>query len=81
MMSGFNESYTMYVFQPKVASDLERAYFLMGEGLDDDEAGDYEDAVEHYKEAVELCIKANNSTKDVDLQKKLTKVAADALDR
>ena len=53
----------------------------MGEGLDDDEAGDYEDAVEHYKEAVELCIKASNSTKDVDLQKKLTKVAADALDR
>ena len=53
----------------------------MGEGLDDDEAGDYEGAVEHYKEAVELCIKAKNATKDSELQKKLAKLATEALDR
>ena len=68
-------------FQPKVVTNLERAHFLMGEGLDDDEAGDYEDAVEHYKEAVELCIKAKNATKDSELQKKLAKLATEALDR
>ena len=61
--------------KPKVANDLERAHFLMGEGLDDDEVGNYEDAVEHYKEAVELCIKAKNATEDVDLQRKLTNLA------
>lgn len=53
----------------------------MGEGLDDDEAGKYEDAVEHYKEAVELCIKAKNTTEDRDLQKRLAKLATEALDR
>ena len=53
----------------------------MGEGLDDDEVGNYDDAVEHYKEAVDLCIKAKNATKDIELQKKLAKVATEALDR
>ena len=53
----------------------------MGEGLDDDEAGNYEDAVEHYKEAIELCLKAKKTTDDVDLKKKLTKLATEAMDR
>ena len=53
----------------------------MGEGLDDDEAGNYEDAVEHYKEAIELCLKAKKITDDADLKKKLTKLATEAMDR
>ena len=65
----------------KETSDLERGGFLLKEALEDDEAGNYEDALENYKEAVELCIKAKNSTENKDLKKKLTDIAARALDR
>ena len=63
------------------ASDLERARFLMKEGLDDDEAGSYKEALDHYTEAVDLCIKASNNTQNEDLKKKLNALAAQALDR
>ena len=49
------------------ASDLERARFLMIEGLDDDEAGSHKEALDHYTEAVDLCIKASNNTQNEEL--------------
>ena len=53
----------------------------MIEGLDDDDAGNYKEALEHYKEAVELCIKASNNTHNEELKKKLNTLAAQGLDR
>ena len=65
----------------KETSDLERGGFLLKEALEDDEAGNYKDALENYKEAVDLCLKASNSTENKDLKKKLTDIATRALDR
>ena len=65
----------------KETSDLERGHFLMTEGLDDDENGNYEEALDHYTEAVELCLKASNCTENEELKKKLTTLATQALDR
>jgi calpain-7 len=62
-------------------SDLERAYFLLSEGLDADEEGNLEEALLVYSEAVELCLKAKKSTSDPVLQKKLTSLATQALER
>ncbi len=62
-------------------TDLQKAYFLLSEGLDTDEQGNLEDAVEIYSAAVELCLKAKKSTDDAVVQKKLTKVATQALER
>ena len=53
----------------------------MTEGLDDDENGNYEEALDHYTEAVELCLKASNCTENEELKKKLTILATQALDR
>ena len=38
--------------------ELERAEFLLKQGLDEDEAGNEEEAVELYLQAAELCLKA-----------------------
>ena len=65
----------------KHETDLERAYFLLTQGLDCDEDGQIEEAVELYTEAVELCIKAKNASKEETTKKKLSKVAVQALDR
>lgn len=62
-------------------SDLDRAYFLLREGLDDDDEGNVEEAIEHYSNAVELCLKAKKTTEDAALQKKLTDLAMQALER
>ena len=37
--------------------ELEKAKFLMNQAIDDDSAGNIEDAVAQYSEAVELCLK------------------------
>ena len=63
------------------SADLERAHFMLSQGLDDDEKGNLEEAVEHYGQAVELCLKARKETQDKELQNKLTKLATQALDR
>lgn len=60
---------------------LERAEFLMRQGLDEDEAGNKDDAIDLYSEAVELCLKAKKLTADTDLQRKLMNLAKQALDR
>jgi len=62
-------------------SDLERAYFLLTEGLDADEEGQTKEALELYTEAVELCIKAKKASSNEAVQKKLATVASQALDR
>ena len=36
---------------------LEKAKFLMNQAIDDDSAGNLEDAIAQYSEAVELCLK------------------------
>ena len=56
------------------SSDLERARFLLGEALDEDEAENTEEAIKLYSEAVELCLKARTQTKDKELASNLTKV-------
>lgn len=60
---------------------LEKAKFLMNQAIDDDSAGNIEDAVAQYSEAVELCLKIKQSTKDKSLDEKVTKLATQALDR
>ena len=57
-----------------VSSDLDRAHFLIREGLDADETGHGDEAVGLYSQAVELCLKARQQTVDKDLAAKLTKV-------
>lgn len=37
--------------------DLEKAKFLMNQAIDDDSAGNIEEAIAQYSEAVELCLK------------------------
>ncbi|XP_055947914.1 calpain-7-like [Argiope bruennichi] len=61
--------------------ELERAEFLLRHGLEEDEAGNDEEAVELYLQAAELCLKARKSTNDKNLQAKLTGLAENALDR
>ncbi|GAB6032708.1 calpain 7, variant 2 [Chamberlinius hualienensis] len=61
--------------------DMERAEFLIYQALDDDEAGNLDEAVELYMQAVELCLAVRKETVDVELQKKLSKLATQALER
>ncbi|GFT07263.1 calpain-7 [Nephila pilipes] len=61
--------------------ELERAEFLLRQGLEEDEAGNDEEATELYLQAAELCLKARKITKDKSLQIKLTSLAENALDR
>ena len=62
-----------------VSSDLDRANFLFREGLAADEAGNGDEAVGIYSEAVELCLKARQQTVDKDLAAKLAKVSIGSL--
>lgn len=39
-------------------SELSRANFLLLEAFDEDEAGNMEEAIEHYSNAVQLCLEA-----------------------
>ncbi|PRD24301.1 UNVERIFIED_CONTAM: Calpain-7 [Trichonephila clavipes] len=61
--------------------ELERAEFLLRQGLEEDEAGNDEEATELYLQAAELCLKARKITKDKSLQAKLSSLAENALDR
>ncbi|KAG8229479.1 hypothetical protein J437_LFUL010053 [Ladona fulva] len=61
--------------------ELQRAHYLFQEALDADEAGNKDEAVELYSQAVETSINARNSTSDVNLQQKLTYLAKNALER
>ncbi|GFQ64611.1 calpain-7 [Trichonephila clavata] len=61
--------------------ELERAEFLLRQGLEEDEAGNDKDATELYLQAAELCLKSRKITKDKSLQAKLSSLAENALDR
>ncbi|XP_071446361.1 calpain-7-like [Hetaerina americana] len=66
---------------PQGYKELQRAHYLFQEALDADEAGNEEEAVELYSQAVEMSISATNSTSDVNLKHKLTHLAKKALER
>ena len=61
--------------------ELSRAKVLLTEALELDEAGEGEEALEQYKLAVEVCLKARLAVTEPDLKEKLNKVARQALDR
>ena len=61
--------------------ELSRAKLLLTEALELDEAGEREEALEQYKLAVEVCLKARLAVTEPDLKEKLNKVARQALDR
>ena len=61
--------------------ELSRAYNLLTEALELDEAGETEDALEQYKLAVEVCLATKKSVSSKEMQDKLSKVAVQALDR
>ena len=66
--------------EKNVSEQFQRAYFLLTEALDLDEDGKSEEAFEAYTQAVELCIAAKQEADEAN-KKKLSKVAAQALDR
>ncbi|KAG7469852.1 hypothetical protein MATL_G00133300 [Megalops atlanticus] len=61
--------------------DLERAYFLVTQAFEEDEKGNSDEAIELYKQAVELCIQASNETSDQGLKGKLKQLVRQALNR
>ena len=63
------------------SGDFERAKFCLVEALDLDENGQEEEAVDLYAEAVRLCLKAKDETKDDKLKTQLSKYARQALER
>lgn len=60
---------------------IERAEFLLFQALEEDEARNFEEAVELYTTAVEICLDARKETKNSELLVKLSKLAEQALDR
>ncbi|XP_059480440.1 calpain-7-like [Neocloeon triangulifer] len=70
--------------QPPQTEDqksMSRVKFFFHQALDADEAGDKAEALEMYTKAVELSLEAKKVTPDLDLQRKLTKLATQALER
>ncbi|KAK8750520.1 hypothetical protein OTU49_014879 [Cherax quadricarinatus] len=62
-------------------SELSRANFLLLEALDEDEAGNAEEAIELYSNAVQLCLEACNNASNARITDKLRKLAEQALTR
>ncbi|OQR78048.1 calpain-7-like [Tropilaelaps mercedesae] len=70
--------------RPQVSSealDLRRARFLLTQALELDEAGEIDEPLKQYREAIELCLLAKSITLDKELQEKLFRVASQALER
>ena len=63
------------------SAEFQRAKFCLVEALQLDEAGQEDEAVDLYAEAVELCLKAKNETQNDKLKEKLAKLAKQALGR
>lgn len=61
--------------------ELDRAKFLLGQALDEDEANNWQDALELYTHAIELCLQARSATEDKSLQEKLATIATRGLER
>ncbi|ROT76129.1 Calpain-7 [Penaeus vannamei] len=62
-------------------SELSRANFLLLEAFEEDEAGNMEEAIEHYTNAVQLCLEAMKTIEDPKMSDKLRKLAEQALTR
>ncbi|XP_023726800.1 calpain-7 isoform X2 [Cryptotermes secundus] len=60
---------------------LQQCRFLLCQALDADEAGNRDEAVELYTQAVDLGIRARSSAQDPELQNKLASLARQALER
>lgn len=67
------------VYHSEGKLQLERCYFLLQQGLDADEAGLKETAINLYSQAVELALKQIQN--DEATRKKILKVATQALER
>ena len=63
------------------SSEYERARFTLTEALSLDEKGLEDDALDLYKEAIQLCITLEKSTNDEKLKKNFKKIARQALER
>ena len=61
--------------------ELGRAYNLLSEALELDEAGVIEDALDQYKLAVEVCLNTKKIVNNEDLKGKLSNIAIQALER
>lgn len=61
--------------------ELDRAKFLLGQALDEDEAEHWQEALELYTHAIELCLQARGTTEDKSLQEKLASIATRGLER
>ncbi|EEC01788.1 calcium-dependent cysteine protease, putative [Ixodes scapularis] len=61
--------------------ELDRAKFLLGQALDEDEAEHWQEALELYTHAIELCLQARGATEDKSLQEKLASIATRGLER
>ncbi|KAK4293591.1 hypothetical protein Pmani_033716 [Petrolisthes manimaculis] len=78
-----NEHQTLasQVSQERGQSELSRANFLLLEALDEDEAGNAEEAIELYSNAVQLCLEASKNESNSKLIEKLRHLADQALSR
>ena len=65
----------------ETSSEYERARFTLTEALSLDEKGLEDDALDLYKEAIQLCITLEKSTSDEKLKKNFKKIARQALER
>ena len=63
------------------SSEYERARFTLTEALSLDEKGLEDDALDLYKEAIQLCLTLEKSTSDEKLKKNFNKIARQALER
>ncbi|GFG37190.1 hypothetical protein Cfor_09323 [Coptotermes formosanus] len=69
------------VVQSEGHKQLQQCHFLFHQALDADEAGNKDEAVELYTQAVELGIRTRSSARDPELQNKLASLARQALER
>ena len=60
---------------------LQQCHFLFQQGLEADEAGQQDEAVQMYTQAVEVGLKASKSSEDEHLKGKIASLARTALDR
>ncbi|VDM95628.1 unnamed protein product, partial [Onchocerca ochengi] len=61
--------------------NLERAEFLLYQALDQDEAGNIDEAIMLYSQAIELCIDTSSTSCNAVIAQKLRQLAKKALDR
>ena len=82
LASSTGSSSPQHVSREAGLSELSRAYNLLTEALELDEAGESEEALAQYKLAVEVCLETKKVVStNKELQDKLSRVAVQALER